>query len=685
MSSIPSNLTRVPNLLSSSISYGSIGRTNLALLRIQQQITSGVEIARPSDDVVRSSIISVLDERLERSLQLQRNFSHADAALGVLDSIFSEAHTLALSAKSIASEQLGASSSAEERNAQATVVDQLIQSLFNTANRQSVAGFALSGSNTGRPAIAAHLAGYRYMGGLSGITTDLGLPSPIPITVGAGNPITNLSSRVRGSTDLNPSLTTDTRIADLHGARGLGVALGSVEFAFNGGPAAQIDLAGTDSVQDILGRITTALRQYETDNSVTILGPGGVSISGGSLTIGIAAGGSLQFNDIGSATAAQDLGLTATTPFAFTPMTAAGLDLDPALTWRTPISSLAGLTGALGQISISNAGRTGVVDLSSATTLGDIRNLIEGSNLGVRVTVNEDGSGIDMRSDLAAGSTNALSITDVVGQNFTATQLGIRSFTASTRVSDFNFGRGVNIVDGQNDPDTNLPSPALNVDFRITLGNAAATELSIDLRPQDMTTVQAVLDRINSEAAAQLTAAGVPTTAFTAELGEGSNGIVLRQDATFTQAVKVEPRNNSPAAEQLGLLFGTYDAPSASLIGQDRAKVRVDGLFSDLIDLRDALRANDVRGITLAGVALDQSIDGLVDARGLVGGYAQRVDQAKDHEESRATSDETTRSVLRDTDFTKAASRLALLQTQLQAGLQIAASAQRVTLLDFLG
>lgn len=683
MTSIPSNLSRVPNILSSAISYGSINRTNVALLRLQRQIATGVEIGRPSDDLVRSSIISVLDERLERTSQLQRNYSHADAALGVLDSVFQEAHTLALNAKSIASEQLGGSSSAEERASQANVVDQIIQSLFNTANRESVAGYALSGTRVGSAAMSAHLGGYRYMGTIGGLTTDLALASSIPVTFGGGNAIAGLSARVGGTADLDPTLTGDTRLSDLNGGRGGGVALGTVRFSFNGGPMADVDLADADTVQDVVDRVAAAIGEYETANSVSVLGSGGVSMAGGSITIDVAAGGSLAFAEVGTATTARDLGLQADTAFAFTPTQSTGTDLDPRATWRTPVAALAGVVGALGRISISNAGRSAQVDLSTATTLGDVRDLIEGTNLGVRVGLSE--AGIEVRSDTAAGSAGALSITDVVGQGQTATRLGIRSMTGTTRISDFNFGRGVGIVDGQNDPITNTPTTALNTDIRITLGDTALTEIDIDLRPQDMSTVQSVLDRMNGEITAGLAAASLPAGSLVAELDEGTNAIVLRQDPGFTQAMKVAGRNNSAAADGLGLIDGSYDAGSARWVGVDRAKVRVDGLFSDLIDLRDSLRTNNTRGITLAGMSLEGSINGLVESRGLVGGYGQRVEAAKVRETERATADESTRSELRDTDYTKAASRLALLQTQLQAGLQVAASAQRMTLLDFLG
>jgi flagellin-like hook-associated protein FlgL len=75
----------------------------------------------------------------------------------------------------------------------------------------------------------------------------------------------------------------------------------------------------------------------------------------------------------------------------------------------------------------------------------------------------------------------------------------------------------------------------------------------------------------------------------------------------------------------------------------------------------------------------------LAETRGLVGGYARRVDDETRREEDKVLLDTSVRSQLRDVDFAEASSRLALLNTQLQAGLTVAAQVNRQTLLDFIG
>lgn len=688
MSSIPSGLARVPNLLRSQISLSNLTRTNIDLLRVQGQLASGKAINRVSDDAVRSATIMELQDRLERGVQRQRNIEHARASLGVLDKALGEAGDLSQEAKSMALAQIGFPTGADERRGQAVVVNSLISSLFNTANRQGVAGYVFGGSQPEKQPFEELLGGYRYVGQGAGLSTELGLAESVPITIGGATGLGSTSARVRGTVDLDPTLTATTRLSDLSGARGLGITPGQIEFSFDNGVRTKIDLSTADTVQDVIDSVTSALRQYETDNGVTMLGPGAVSFSGSGLSIDVVAdvpNPPLQFFEVGGGVTAQDLGIAAAPVFSFVNGAPAGLDLNPRITWRTPVSALAGVTGGLGSIKVTNGSGTATVDLSSAVTLEDVKNLIEGTKLGVRVAINGAGTGIDVYSELAAGEKGAMAIEEVPGSNATASRLGIRSLSTGTQISDFNFGRGVGIVDGAKDPITGLPDPARDVDFFITLGDVAATRFTVDLRPQDIVSVQTVINRINSEVGSQLTAAGYQPGDLVAGLSNGANGLTLVQSPTFPNAITVTGQNNSPAADQLGFSKGTYFPTSATFIGEDRAKVRVDGLFSDLIDLRNALAGNNTAGIGFASEKLAGSIDALSQARGTVGGFAQRVEYAEQHEEDATVFNEQVRSQMEDLDYTEAATRFSLLQTQLAAGLRSTASASSLTLLDFLG
>src|SRR6185295_6058173 len=100
-------------------------------------------------------------------------------------------------------------------------------------------------------------------------------------------------------------------------------------------------------------------------------------------------------------------------------------------------------------------------------------------------------------------------------------------------------------------------------------------------------------------------------------------------------------------------------------------------LFTQMLDLRDALAANDTSGITLAGERLEQSVGRVAEARALVGGYTQRAQDAAAKQQDRDTLDQKTRSDLRDLDYAEAATRFSALQTQLSASMQVTAAGSR--------
>lgn len=682
MSRIPAHLGRVATLMQSQSALSTIARTNLELLRTREQITTGLAVGRVSDDPVRAAAVLTLDDQIERSAQRIRNLSHADAALGALDTALGDATDLAAQAKDIASRQLSFGSSAVERAGQAVVVGQMLTSLFQLTRRTGVAGYLFGASQPGQPPVEEYRGGYRVVARGEGLITDTGAASGIPITLGVGSAVGALSARQRGTVDLNPELTRDTRLADLGGARGTPITLGAVEFSFGSGPRASVDLTGADTAGNVADRLTAAIRAYETANGVTVLGPGGITVSGGSLSIDVVAGTpppELRFFDIGSGVTAKDLGLTSDPPTAFTSAAPLGADLNPRLTWLTPVARLSGVSGPLGSIRISNAGAARTIDLSAAQTLGDVKRLIESADLGVRVEINPAGTGIDVINEVSAGAAGAMAIEEVAGGNSTATRLGLRTLAADTPLSVFNHGRGVQVIDGRTNPVTGTADPSLNTDMSITLGDGRS--FVVDLRPQDVVSVQTVIDRINAQAAA----AGISSADFSAGLVDGANGIALRQNASFPGALSVRAENNSTAPEQLGLLSGSWDPASARLLGQDRARVRVDSLFSQLIDLRENLVTNNPTGISLAGEGLDRSARSLAETRGLVGALAQRVDFAAERETDLDTLNQTVRSQFRDADFASAASRFALLQTQLEAGLRVTSQAGTLSLLNFLG
>lgn len=683
MSSFPTSYSRAPSLMFTMQNLRNINATNISLGRLNNQLATGLDILRPSDDPVRSATISTLDTRIEHTNQLLSNLNFAGSSVGTLDQILADAKAMVDEAASIASSQIN--SDPDTRESQAIIIDSLIDSLYSLANQESLIGHVFGGSAPGRQPIIYDRGAYRFVGEIGGLTAALGTASNVPLTLGVGSAIGELSNRMEGVVDLNPGLTPDTLLSDLNGANSIGVNTGIIEFSYNGGQVAQVDLTGAVTVGDVLDRLDAAVIQYEADQAVTVLGPGSFSITGSGINIDIPAG-NLQFFDTQGSAIAAELGLVTDPPTPFNAGSPVGQDLDPKLTWTSPVSVFAGLGGSpLGSIQLKNNGATHTIDLSGAQTLGDIKSAIESGNTGVRVLISDDQQSINIVTESAGTSLHAMSIGEVVGGGGTAELLGIRTFADFTKISDFNDGDGVQVVSGRTDPLTGLVDPALNTDFEIKLGDGFV--ISIDLSPSDLNSVGTLVGAINSQADAQLTTAGRPTSDFDAQVGPITNGIEFLQPAGIGASgpISIRPLNNSQAAEGLGLIDGKSGGANTVFRSEDRATIRVNNLFSHLLDLSQALKDDDTFGIEIATKRLGLSQDHVIQARSTVGGYARRLDDETRRQEDRLVFDQAVRSQLRDLDFAAASTEFSQLQLQLQAGLSVAAQSQQLTLLDFLG
>ncbi|MEO0483919.1 MAG: flagellin [Planctomycetota bacterium] len=681
MASFPASIARVPNLLMSRLQLSNLQRTNVALFDVQTELATGRAINRPSDDIVKAASIGVLDERLERAEQQLSNLDTAQRQLDLLDQGLGEVSDLILAAKNLASEQSNFGTSAGERASQAVVVDSMIRQLFNLVNRDSVSGFLFGGATPGAQPLNELGAGVVFGGEGNELLTDLGAADTVPITLGADNTLGGLVARFEGLVELVPELTRDTRLSDLLGARRIGVEQGEVLLSINGGASVRVDLSQADTAGDVEDIIERAIRDQEAALGAPVLGPNGVGIGADGFTLDVAAGATVRITDVLGGFTAQDLGLSAEPAFDFDAGNGQGLDVAPAL---TELSGLPDLGAPLGSIRIKNAGRVAQIDLSNAQTVQDVRNAIAGAGLGVDVEIDRENRRLILVNEYAGTTAESLSVEEVPGGGETASLLGIRTFDLSTPIERFNAGRGVEIAPQRPDPITGLPSFEFSRDLTFTLGDGFA--FSVDLRDEDMVNVQTLVARINDQANDALTAAGRPTTQFSAGIeADGANGLVFTQDPAFAGQLEVTRENNSPAFDDLGFDRAAYDAATGTLRTEDTARVRVENVFTFLYDLKAALLVNDTDGIALAGGGLEGEVDQVAQTRALVGGLAQQTRAAVRLQEDRIVLDEQTRSELRDSDFAEAASRFSLLQTQLEAGYQVTAQQNAQSLLDFLG
>ena len=201
-------------------------------------------------------------------------------------------------------------------------------------------------------------------------------------------------------------------------------------------------------------------------------------------------------------------------------------------------------------IQITNGGQTFNIAFSGAETIEDVLNAINGLNAigaAVKAELSADGTRINVRSTLSGSDFS-------IGENggTTATQLGIRSFSAETRLADFNYGTGID--------------SRIGTDFIVR--RADGVELEIDV--SNAVTVGDVLDAVNNHAANQ-----DGDNRVIAQLNTFGNGIEFASANSSTTAnFEILRADQSPAAVQLGLVAQQTGA-SAVAVNVDPAAVRL--------------------------------------------------------------------------------------------------------------
>jgi flagellar hook-associated protein 3 FlgL len=446
-----------------------------------------------------------------------------------------------------------------------------------------------------------------------------------------------LSSRIQGSADLTPILTTSTRLTDLRGATDGGVHGGAIVLS-NGATTKTVDLSTADTIGNVIDLINNAA----VGGITASIAPGGAG-----LLINATGADNITLTDSGG-TCASDLGITRTIPAG----AGAGISGDVLNPNLTLLTNLADLRGGLGidptGLIITNGQKTATIDLSTATTVEDLLNLINHCGTGVLARLSESGTGIDILNPV-----QGTKMTIAENGGTAAADLGVRSFSPGSLLAELNGGKGVTTVPG--------------ADIQITRRDGS--NFSVDL--SGLNTIQDVIDAINSADAGGGVTASFATT---------GNGIIL-SDSTVGGSLTGGSLNASPAAADLGI---QGSSASGLITGADVNSIEATGIFGNLGKLRSALLSSDQSGITHAAEALQKDLERITRFHGQVGASVKEFEARQNRLAEQNVATKAMLSELEDTDFNEAITRFQALQTALQANLQTTGRLLDLTLLDFL-
>ena len=641
MAVLPLNIARVSNLMRSNIALGQLNTTEGQLLRVQNELTTGKKVNSPSDDPGAAARIQQIQKTLETRADYDANLTSAANNLGAVDSTLGDVNDLLRQAQTLASANVGDDVSQDAKNAAATQVDSIYDQLLDLGNKEFEGSYLFAGDKLDQQPFKEFAGGVQFVGSAKTLRNQVDESTDASFQVNGADVWGALSTRIEGKTTLAPAVSATTRLGDLGGASGNGVAKGSIKLG-NGTNSAAVDLSGADDLGDVMDAINAA-------------GLGGVTASlnaaGTGLNISGGAGETITVADLPGGTTAADLGIKQAAA-AGTPVVGQGLNA--AVTPLTPLSALNGGAGIDTKgLKITNGQKSATVDLAGAKNVQDLINAVNGAGTGVQLAINDAGSGLTLQNTTQG---TQMSVSENGGT--TAADLGLRSFTAATRLSELNDGDGVRTVDGK--------------DFSVA--DSAGKSFDVDLTSGDKT-VQSVIDEIN--AAASTAGAGV-----TASFATTGNGIVLTDTAGGSAKMKLTALNASPALKDLGLTTGA--AAGNTVTGSDVDPVQANGVFANVNALRTALRSGTKADITKAAENLQADYTRVSSVHGQVGARVQAIQDRQDRLADENISTKKLLSQLQDTDFTTAATQYSQLQTSLEATLRTTSTMLNMSLMDFI-
>src|SRR5688572_28330679 len=287
MAILPTSLARVSNLLRTQTAASQIARTQRRLLQTQNELSTGRRLNSASDDPGDAAIVQQLQKTLEQRQAFATNLNRAKSHLGAVDSTLGDLSDLLQQAQEIASANVGSDVTPDQRAGAAAIVEALYGEALTLANRQFEGVFFFGGDRSTHAPFVSEAGGVKFVGSQRALQNAFDEATDLPFMVNGADVFGALSTRVQGRVDLSPSITTQTRLADLKGATGDGVQPGTVVLS-NGAATAAIDLRGADTVGDVIDAINAA-------------GVGGITASigagGNQITLSGGAGDNITLTD----------------------------------------------------------------------------------------------------------------------------------------------------------------------------------------------------------------------------------------------------------------------------------------------------------------------------------------------------------------------------------------------------
>ncbi len=630
-----------------------VNNDQLAIQDLQTQISTGRKLTTPSQNPAAAIRALAAQRQQEFKSQIGNNLQSADTILAATESTLAQSQSILLEMRGIAVQTSGNTLSLEEKEAYLAQIEAAISKLTDLGNSKFRDQYIFGGSAVQSPPLKAVGDSVLFSGNAEELRTITDYASTIAANVTGNDAFGVKSSKIVSSVDLNPSVTAQTQLSLLN--RSDGIRGGAISFG-NGVSLVEIDLAQAHNLSDVMEKINAT--QVGTRTLQATLSSNGLNIS---YSDGL--GGLLRIDEVGAGRMATDLGINNVGTSGLSPVT--GKDLNPVVTKGTPLSALFGGTGiTIGDsFQISQGGKTFGISTTGLSTLEDLINRINLSGVNAQASLDPSGRYLQLQS---TQSGTALTVGEA--NSNLASKLGLRTMDLSTSVSSLNFGQGI-FTKKQED------------DLVLVRNNGSEIRVNLD----GAQNIQDVLNRINNHVDNF-----TPATRITASLANVGGGIVL---SSLAGAAPIQIRNagGSQAAWGLGLVprtgdnsVGVANGALSVISGQDVSGVEVEGVFTSLIRMKQAIESDQTQDFGRITSALDDDLQRMSLSRGFIGTRQQSIERVKDLTAEQQLQLKEIESNEIDADLASVISELAARQAALQASLQLMGSASKLTLFNYI-
>lgn len=645
---------RITNSMIQNTVVFNMQRSLSRFIELQTKMSSGRRINTPSDDP--TGILQDLSYRSELSKfeQYQKNVNRGLSRMGIYDSSMADMKNLLDSVREITVSMSSDQYDETARAAAAGQVRMIAEAFLKLANTEFNGSKMFAGFNTQTIPFEKGSYGVVYLGDNGKIDFEVETGFRTGVNFNGEELLMNPTRILGEESDINTGILGATLIADLNLGNGIDMAAGSFTITDrNLGITATVDLNAAPpvtTVAELLARINADLAANvpPITNMTAVISGAGNSIAFDTTEDGL----------ISDATSLQNL------------RGGNGIDLDP------------------GSINLSDgAGISIDVNLSGATTIGDIRTLFNNAMAAsadpqinnISMSINAAGTGLQI--DDANGPPIGLTVSEVTATGRVAEDLGIIgnmdaqmigadlqpivSFeileVGGTTAADLGIRNSFKSDFDGTDLDPILTGASLLTDFNNGLGfdrgeihlMQGDIDARIDLSDIAIVTVQDLLDRINNS--------GLDVTASINSSGRGIQ--IVNNDMSRTFAI--EDSGATLSARQMGL-FGGGD------------------IMSTLMMLENSLSSNDREGVSLLLAHVEEGIQRLLQFRGEVGAKAISLENTSNRLLDQHLVFTALLSEVEDADFTALVTDLAAQEASYQAALIAAAKIIQPSLLNFL-